>query len=258
MFLAEQLELADRQVALKVSRSVGDEPQLLARLRHTHIVPIHSVHDDPISGLRLLVHALPGRGEPGAGARNVRRVPRDAGHRPQPGGGGIDLIGQKVSAVASEAAAGRRMGSLRKSQDWPRHPVTTRRPRGVGSPSTVRSIFGKYWARLPLVEPADRQNAVRPRTRHRAAAASPPLPAQRQLTFRPLPGSSPGSAEGLEHAHSRGLLHRDLKPSNILIAADGTPMLLDFNLSADAPGFNLSKAPRQCSAARFPTWRPST
>ncbi len=34
------------------------------------------------------------------------------------------------------------------------------------------------------------------------------------------------------HAHSRGLLHRDLKPANILIAGDGTPMLLDFNLSA--------------------------
>ncbi|GAC1471909.1 MAG: hypothetical protein NVSMB9_18530 [Isosphaeraceae bacterium] len=39
-------------------------------------------------------------------------------------------------------------------------------------------------------------------------------------------------AEGLDHAHSRGLLHRDLKPSNILIADDGTPMLLDFNLSS--------------------------
>ncbi|MGZ3319034.1 MAG: serine/threonine-protein kinase, partial [Isosphaeraceae bacterium] len=39
-------------------------------------------------------------------------------------------------------------------------------------------------------------------------------------------------AEGLDHAHSRGLLNRDLKPANILIAGDGTPMLLDFNLSA--------------------------
>src|SRR5262249_13832751 len=40
-------------------------------------------------------------------------------------------------------------------------------------------------------------------------------------------------ADGLDHAHSRGLLHRDLKPSNILLAADGTPMLLDFNLSVE-------------------------
>jgi serine/threonine protein kinase len=41
-------------------------------------------------------------------------------------------------------------------------------------------------------------------------------------------------AEGLSHAHERGLLHRDLKPANVLIADNGTPMLLDFNMSADA------------------------
>ncbi|HKB37977.1 MAG TPA: tetratricopeptide repeat protein [Gemmataceae bacterium] len=38
-------------------------------------------------------------------------------------------------------------------------------------------------------------------------------------------------AEGLEHAHQRGVLHRDIKPSNILLSADGQPMLLDFNLA---------------------------
>jgi serine/threonine protein kinase/Flp pilus assembly protein TadD len=39
-------------------------------------------------------------------------------------------------------------------------------------------------------------------------------------------------AEGLAHAHDRGVIHFDLKPANVLIADDGRPMILDFNLAS--------------------------
>jgi len=38
-------------------------------------------------------------------------------------------------------------------------------------------------------------------------------------------------AAALDYAHKRGVLHRDIKPANVLVAADGTPKLADFNIS---------------------------
>jgi len=44
VFLARQGDLANRFVALKVTAQISDEPQRLAQLQHTNIVPIYSLH----------------------------------------------------------------------------------------------------------------------------------------------------------------------------------------------------------------------
>jgi|GEM_PF-1725063 len=39
------------------------------------------------------------------------------------------------------------------------------------------------------------------------------------------------SADGLEHAHTRGMIHRDIKPSNLLLDKEGTIKILDMGLA---------------------------
>src|SRR5262245_6173306 len=51
-------------------------------------------------------------------------------------------------------------------------------------------------------------------------------------------------ADGLAHAHERGILHCDLKPANVLLSDDGQPMLLDFNVAAERKAVKAKKAVR--------------
>ncbi|MDH7594175.1 MAG: protein kinase [Methanomicrobiales archaeon] len=69
-----------------------------------------------------------------------------------------------------------------------------------------------------------------------------------------------GIAEGLRHAHSKGVVHRDLKPENILMGDDMTPKITDWGLSARVAeesqgtiaGFSIPyAAPEQLSPSRF-------
>jgi serine/threonine protein kinase/predicted Zn-dependent protease len=162
VFLARERQLADRLVALKVARTGSREPQTLARLQHTHIVPVHSYRTDPATGLHLLCMPYFGR---------------------------VTLGKLLAEGVSPSQASG-----------------------------------------MALVEALDRLGGVdssgRGITQARQALASRSFP-------RAIAWWGARLAEGLQHAHDRGVLHRDVKPSNVLIAADGMPMLLDFNLARD-------------------------
>lgn len=230
VYLAEQVDLADRKVALKVSPPLGEEPQVLARFQHTHIVPIHSVHDDPETGLRLLCM-------PYLGGANLAQV-LDAAESSLPTQAtGRSLIAalDEVGAPSLDVVVSHRAES-KFFKTIPNEPIegaqaAFRRPRP--SPSMARSALRRYIARLPWWTGLDHPRAM-PQADGEPETMHPARRYFRQSTYlQSTVWIAARLAEALEHAHSRGLLHRDIKPSNILLAADGTPMLLDFNLSAE-------------------------
>jgi serine/threonine protein kinase len=179
VYRAEQQSLAGREVALKITFRPTREAERLARLQHTNIVPVYSVHAD--GPAQLICMPFLGRTTVADLIRAHRfdGPPRSAARR------------STARAALSTAADGGRSASksLPDSGGRSRPPVWTwdaaEPPPIVGDPVAVLEFL-------------------------------------RQL------------ADGLGHAHARGILHLDLKPANVLLADSGEPMLLDFNLSLDA------------------------
>src|SRR5262245_20947903 len=88
VYLAKQESLANRLVVLKLTLAYSDEPQMLARLQHTNIIPVYSVHDAgayqvicmPYLGRTTLARALDALDELPAAARALITHTRTAGH----------------------------------------------------------------------------------------------------------------------------------------------------------------------------------
>ncbi|MFO0892724.1 MAG: protein kinase [Isosphaeraceae bacterium] len=238
VFLAEEINLGHRLVALKVSQVEGEEPKILARLQHPHIVPVHSVHDDPGTGLRLLCM-------PFLGGANLAQLLQEAwglAHDQATGRSlvdALDHLSQRLpAAISREASLGplrsrrSRSGSLvapdggavgGTPDDGPPRPRARSRSPG----ERLRSFFSRLIGQpAPAVAGPDENAEDDGRPSRRFLRGANGIQASAWIVAR--------LAEGLDHAHERGLLHRDLKPANVLVAADGTPMLLDFNLAAEA------------------------
>lgn len=165
VFLAEQADLENRLVVVKLSTRPTREPWLLARARHVNIVEIltHAIVDD---GAFQLI-SMPFLG--GATLADVLRYRRQT-------------LGRRRSR-----------GELLKDLD-------------AVAASEYESVNASHPARELLTSLND------PRAMAWIAARL---------------------AEALAHAAGRDVAHGDVKPSNVLLTANGTPMLLDFNLAQD-------------------------
>ncbi len=165
VFLAQQTDLGNRLVVLKLSLYGFTEAKVLSRLDHPNIMPIYSVEEDDSSGLVAICMPY--------------LTPWTL----------LDFL----DAAYRDGKVPKRFCEVLQQMDED-----------------------------TSCEPPTGEEAPMPAWLKRASFVDGVLHLMGQVT------------DALRHTHERGILHLDLKPTNILITRCGRPLLLDFNLSADA------------------------
>ena len=135
-------------------------------------------------------------------------------------------MGKRLQGLAPDDGPGRRPQDSRASIRH-QHPVARTIPARdatggpAGSPQRGPGLRCRSRRRLPL-----HRHGVRRRV------TLEDLLKQRAVPCRPPTSSSIASqaADGLAHAHAKGVLHRDIKPSNLLLTDARKVKVLDFGL----------------------------
>lgn len=186
VFLARQGDLADRLVALKVSTDLWRESQTLARLQHTHIVPVYSVHRaGPLQAV-----CMPYLGRTTL-ADVLQELPKLAA-LPRSGKALFSTVAQRLHSTVLSPSPGADAAK----------PAAVESPPAASADHAHRAVIAEFLEKKSYVDGVLWLGAC--------------------------------LADGLAHAHERGIWHRDLKPANVLLTDEGQPMLLDFNLSEDS------------------------
>jgi tetratricopeptide (TPR) repeat protein len=197
VFLARQPALADRPVVVKLTPRAGGEHLSLARLQHTHIVPLYASQEFPNRGLRVLC-------------------------MPYFGGAALAHVLTKLAPIPPAARTAANL--------WVAIGLLTPSPPGFaggegwGEGGKCVQARGSSFPGAP---------AATPLTPHPSPPAKPGGEGNKtpDSYVRAVAQIGACLADALQFAHERSLVHMDVKPSNVLITADGQPMLLDFHLA---------------------------
>jgi eukaryotic-like serine/threonine-protein kinase len=193
VYLAQQCDLASRYVALKVSTNLFGESQALAQLQHTNIVPIYSIHRAALYQAVCM---------PYFGSTTLSDLLKHWRQRESLPETGLELVHTLCSRKSSTREMYEQESNPACSNVAAAEPLASVAPETLPQPNK-----GQGTAILEMLQDLSYVHAV--------------LWIASRL------------ANGLAHAHERGILHRDLKPANVLLTDEGQPMLLDFSVAED-------------------------